>query len=157
MKEVFGDLFTTIKSPAYSGFCITTNGFVKNNGNAVMGRGIALEIQKYFPNIPATLGNAIKLHGNHTHLIRITDNFGPHSNGTCKAIYSFPVKHNWWEEADIDLIKRSCRELLDYLLPFDRILLPRPGCGNGKLDWQTQVKPVIEPILDDRVHIITWR
>ena len=36
----------------------------------------------------------------------------------------------------------------------DAIILPRPGCGNGKLKW-CDVKKVIEPILiDKRIWII---
>jgi hypothetical protein len=47
MKEVFGDAFDLIKN--YDSLCITTNGYVKNNGACVMGRGIALTAaRKYF-------------------------------------------------------------------------------------------------------------
>jgi len=28
------------------------------------------------------------------------------------GLITFPVKHNWWEAADLDLIDRSARELL---------------------------------------------
>jgi len=34
-------------------------------------------------------------------------------------------------------------------------VLPRPGCSNGGLDWETEVKPVISKILSDRVWVIT--
>lgn len=76
--------------------------------------------------------------------------------------FSFPVKHNWYEHADLKLIERSAKELVDtiddiFLDPDDRpptIYLPRPGCGNGRLKWE-DVKPVIEPYLDDRFVVVT--
>ena len=43
---------------------ITTNGFVKRDGSAVMGRGCALEATKIIPNIAKSLGQAIARHGN---------------------------------------------------------------------------------------------
>jgi len=36
------------------------------------------------------------------------------------------------------------------------VVLPRPGCGNGQLDW-SDVHPVIAPILPDSVHVITYK
>lgn len=148
MREISGDIFKLLESNNFDGFCITTNGSIKSNGECVMGRGIALTCKQMFPNIPMTLGNLIRIRGNHVHKL-----------GTYKSytIFSFPVKHNWWEVADIELIKRSCVELTQMLdkLHLKSVLLPRPGCGNGKLDWQL-VKPVIAKLLDDRVIVATF-
>ena len=75
-----------------------------------------------------------------------------------RKVVSFPVKHNWHETADIELIIRSCREAMcrtaNY--PEEKFLLPRPGCGNGGLSWE-DVKPMIEPILDDRFYIVHFK
>lgn len=38
----------------------------------------------------------------------------------------------------------------------ETVLLPRPGCGNGKLQWDF-VKREIEDLLDDRVTIVNWK
>ena len=129
--------------------CITTNGFIKSNGENVMGRGCALELKQRWPAFPRLLGDSLKTAGN---MPVIFDSPGG------KKIITFPVKHNWWEKADLELIVESAEYLqvmLDvYML--DRVYLPRPGCGNGWLDWETQVKPAIENILDDRV-VVTWK
>lgn len=140
------DVKVDLWSEPCTGLCITTNGYVKPNGRAVMGRGCALEAKKKFPDIDYTLGRVIKQFGNHVHPLRIDGQ---------KVIYSFPVKHNWWEQADIDLIKQSCRELAEFAKGAGHklILLPRPGCGNGHLRWE-YVKPVIEELLPCNVVIV---
>jgi len=138
--------------------CITTNGFVKSNGRAVMGRGCAKEARDRYPGIDLALGSLIRKYGNAINLL----NWEMHDMGfdLDRIIFSFPVKHNWWEKADIDLIKRSAVELNN--LKYNNkewldanFVLPRPGCGNGQLDW-ADVKPVIAPILDDRITVVTF-
>jgi len=143
MKEVFGDAFDLIKN--YNSLCITTNGYVKNNGACVMGRGIALTAARKYFMLPFMIGTRIKKFGNHVCKIELPD----------IQLYMFPVKHNWYEVADIELIKRSCHELMNQIAPEEKVLLPRPGCGNGHLKW-TDVKPILEPILDDRISIVHW-
>lgn len=129
------------------GRCITTNGAVRKDGAAVMGRGCAAEAVQHCPGIEYELGLHLKLHGNHVHLINYYEEL---------ALVSFPVKHHWREVASIDLIQRSCRELtelVDETWGYSKFYLPRPGCGNGQLDWQW-VKPKIENLLDDRFVVI---
>lgn len=60
MKEATGDLWTF---PA-DWRVITTNGFVKKNGECVMGRGCAKEATLRYPRIAKELGNFITLYGN---------------------------------------------------------------------------------------------
>lgn len=123
--------------------CITTNGDIKNNGECVMGRGIALEAKTKFPRLPFELGKLILEGDNRVYY------FSEYN------LFSFPVKHHWKENADLTLIELSCKELvsLNYNFKFKRIFLPRPGCGNGKLDYKN-VKPVLEKYLDNTYFII---
>lgn len=141
MRESKGDLWECCAW----GLCITTNGFVKPNGRAVMGRGCALEAKQRIHEIDHVLGRSIRALGNHVH---------PLIEFKGQMIYSFPVKHNWWEEADIELIKRSCHELNKFVYDGRVIALPRPGCGNGRLKWEN-VKPIIQSILTDNVVVIS--
>lgn len=127
--------------------CITTNGTVKKNGRGVMGRGCALEAVDKYQDIDVELGNNIIKYGNIVTFLKNWD----------IQILSFPVKHNWWEIADIELIKRSCKQLVDLMQKFSitKVYLPRPGCGNGKLDWEKDVKPAIKDLLPDSVIIVS--
>jgi len=140
--------------------CITTNGFVKANGCAVMGRGVALQAATKMSYLPYALGSKIKTSGNIVQSLACT--FAPEGKKAAHLL-SFPVKHNWWEKADPELIRRSCRQLwslCDEALRSRweknlglvagpgvlRVALPRPGCGNGGLDWK-DVKPILAEIL----------
>jgi hypothetical protein len=142
MKEITANLWNTSDADA---ICITTNGFVKKNGWAVMGAGIALEAKQKVPGIESKLGEKIRTNGNNVHII---------CEYQGKTIVSFPVKHHWKEKAVISLIQKSVWDLI--LLAEDmkwkKIGLPRPGCGNGGLIWE-DVKPLLEP-LDDRFYIV---
>jgi hypothetical protein len=142
MREIRGELWDYYhREDKPFVVCITTNGFVKKNGEAVMGRGCAYEATKRIPYIAKDLGELIKLYGNRP--------WGVHD------ILTFPVKHNWWESADLELIRQSAETLRTIALDNLEItyVLPRPGCGNGRLDW-AQVKPLLED-LPDNVWVIS--
>ena len=143
MKEANGNLWV-FRGERAEWICITTNGFVKNNGHCVMGRGCAKEANEKF-NISAEIGGLIKQYGNRVlvlHDIRII---------------TFPVKHKWFEIADLSLIEKSAHQLIEVCDKFmiEKVYMPRPGCGNGKLDWNN-VKPVLANILDDRFTVVTY-
>lgn len=123
--------------------CITTNGDVRRDGAAVMGRGVALQAKQRLPGIEYKLGDHIRSHGNHVCCIG--------------SLIFFPVKHHWKNKANLQLIKRSAEELVALLKIstfIDTVALPRPGCGNGGLDWK-DVKEIIAPILPDCVVVVT--
>jgi len=171
MKEMRGDLF----SCTADAICVTTNGFVKKNGDAVMGMGCAKTLKELYPVAPKLLGQAIKEHGN-------VVNFLGNHNGT--IVMSFPVKasneicetdsanvvdHNKKKytvnnivpgfacKARLKIIERSARDLVRWAdhNKWQNVIIPRPGCGAGELDWN-DVKPVLDSILDDRFTAITF-
>ena len=144
MVEVFGDLWTYPNADAR---VITTNGTVKKNGECVMGRGCASEAATRWPEIPKMLGDWITAQGNRVVLLTETPDGKP--------LYTFPVKHHWTEKADIDLIRHSAEDLAACVGNVT-VVMPRPGCGNGRLKWD-DVKLVLTPILDDRFHVITFK
>lgn len=146
------DLWTDEKREAGVPLVITTNGFVKKNGCAVMGRGIALEASQRYSWMPRLLGRLLSEVGNQVHTYK------SEVDGKVEHIFVFfPVKHKWNEEADLELIERSTKELvaLADFNEWDEVLMPRPGCGNGRLDWR-QVKDVLERYLDERFTVVTF-
>lgn len=133
MIERKGDMFAEYLSPEVI-YVITTNGYVKNDGSAVMGRGTALVAAQINKSLPKVLGDLLLSHGNRPFLL--PGNF-----------VSLPVKHKWDEKADLGLIDMSLQHLysllVHYWTPERKVYLPRPGCGNGQLSWDT-VQPFVE-------------
>jgi hypothetical protein len=111
-----------------------------------MGRGCAREAKAKYPGIQRVIGRLIRCYGNVPVLIE-----------DCNII-TLPVKHNWWELANIKLIEANLPKLVNIAdhLNAKSIVMPRPGCGNGGLDWQV-VRPICLKYLDDRFSVITWR
>jgi len=139
MKEIIGDLWT------FENKCITTNGMLTKQGLAIMGKGIALEARLRHPDLPYILGQLIKEKGNHVYFLKI-------------GYFSFPTKNDWKNNSSLELIERSCIELIDLVndpwYQITEVVLPKPGCGNGGLDWKV-VKPILEKYLDDRFSVIS--
>lgn len=134
---------------------ITTNGVVKANGACVMGRGCAREARDRYPGLDITLGTFIRAFGNRCFRI-----VSPIVRPNCpldRTLLTFPVKHRWDEPADLRLIATSCEQAMAMADKFGwkSIVLPRPGCGNGRLNYY-DVEPLISDLLDDRFHVITF-
>lgn len=158
MKELYCDIWVVHKS--YGICCVTTNGFVRHDGKAVMGRGVALQARERFPGIDARLGAQLSdpTLGNHVQYIgerllafpvkgtwgtSTIDNVVPHQRRNYPPGKVVP---GWALMASIDIIQRSLVELgiLTLMYKWDAVYLPRPGCGAGGLDWETQVRPICE-------------
>jgi len=161
--------------PRPDAICITTNGFVKKNGECVMGRGCAKRAAELMPGLPEILGNAISSQGNKVYA------HGPLNN---IEIVTFPVKPiaesykangsnivqhmrtkfkpgnrvpGWACKASIGIIITSATQLkqLTDERGWTKVVLPRPGCGAGELNWD-EVYPVLHGILDERFYCITF-
>ena len=146
--------------------CITTNGSIRNDGKAVMGRGTAAQAVVRFPALARNLGRAILRDGNRVRLLR-------------PGLVAFPVKPisgvsdgqnvvwsqrnryirggrvpGWAMKASLPLIEQSLRELaaLQDEHKWQQVYLPRPGCGAGELGWE-MVKPLCESYGDGLVAV----
>jgi hypothetical protein len=148
MLEVIGDIWDYHKQD--KPIVITTNRTINAKNEIVMGRGVALQAKQKFPDLPRQLAIRIKNLGHDT----VFWFFNYH-------LFTFPVKHNWFEKADIQLIEKSAYDLVAFVNTlsrenpsyFSKIYMVRPGCSNGKLTWD-YVKPKIKNLLDDRFVIV---
>ncbi|CAB4196980.1 hypothetical protein UFOVP1290_500 [uncultured Caudovirales phage] len=160
MKEIRKDLFECILDSEVDAICITTNGHYTSDGSAIMGGGCAAEAARRWIKMPETLGKLLKTSGkNIPFIIGAVDANGDaidikSSNVKC-LIFSFPTIDNLMFGSDIDLIKNSCDIMNKYAKQYNlkKIASVRFGSGIGGLDWYTEVKPVVENILDDRFII----
>lgn len=122
--------------------CVTTNGMINSKGRAVMGKGIALDAKKKIPGCDLILAKQLAKYGNHVYEIGKFDK--------SKIVFSFPTKNDWRKKSDLKLIEQSCKELLvkwnEAAIKDGKkstVVLPRPGCSNGGLKYETQVKPIL--------------
>ncbi len=163
MIELIKDIWEIhqLAVPNLYAICITTNGCVKRDGRAVMGKGVAAWATLHLPGIDRDLGRALLQDGNRVRILRA-------------GVIAFPVKPThgisdgqnvvrgqqyryirgstvpgWAMKASLEIIERSLRELEELQMweQWVRVYLPRPGCGAGELDWET-VRPLCEPYGD---------
>ena len=100
---------------------ITTNGDIKKDGSAVMGKGLALQAAQKYPDLPLRLGIQLK---NDNKCYIFPD----------MHIITFPTKYHWRENSNYKLIMEG----IDFLKRFSynsglTFVMPIPGTGNGNL------------------------
>lgn len=182
MKEIKGNILEHMKN--YDFVCITTNGFVKANGENVMGAGIAKVFKDEYPSLPKLVGRNIKKFGN---IVDFICNLQDKDGNTLTSLLTFPTKPvtvvindvldtkylvpwrrkyfyrsgavvpGFFALSTLELVEESLKQLVEYVDSFGNVtvLLPRPGCSNGGLDWYKDVKPLCSKYLDNRFTIIS--
>jgi O-acetyl-ADP-ribose deacetylase (regulator of RNase III) len=150
VELVLGDMWS-IRADAY---CIPTNSTLNGRGRAVMGAGVAKDARDRFPGADSYLGLALAANGHCTQVIGEFVSFA--SKLMPVVLVSFPTKTDWWKPSTAELIAKSAVELMDLVdrEGWERVLLPKPGCGKGGLNWEYQVRPILEDILDARVTVV---
>ncbi|PLX85764.1 MAG: ADP-ribose-binding protein [Desulfuromonas sp.] len=141
MQNVVGDLWSYHQRGEV--IAITTGGSVSRDGACDMPRGCARQARDRFPQLAWHLGQQIQMHGNHVFDLG-------------HRIVSFPVENSPLEVPQFALIEQSCRELVeltDYK-GWSTVVVPRPGCGGGGLEWP-DVHRMLARYFDDRFLVIT--
>jgi hypothetical protein len=152
MREERGDLWTYEDSTAavIDARVITTNGELNRRGEAIMGTGTAAVASDYFLGLAGVLGEYIKQHGNRC--FRMPKEF---SFWDGSRLVTMPTKDTPRRNSDISIIERSAMELVLMADKFDwqLIVMPRAGCGSGRLIWD-DVRPILAELLDDRFVVL---
>lgn len=163
MIEITSDFWTYTENNPIDAICVTTNTVVKANGELVMGAGIAKSFSRRYPTLAKDFGVFIlqgrKKFGESWQppcFIAHEPTLHPSREYKPKIVY-FPTKYNWKDPSVIDLIEKSLKELVKLTNWNDMktVVMTRPGCGMGGLDWNSQVKSLCKKYLDDRFIIIS--
>ena len=109
------------------------------NTRGVMGKGIALQFKRIYPDM-------FKEYRNHCEHNRLTIGTlflwkTPH-----KWVLNFPTKEHWRNPSRPEYIEKGLQKFVEIhdVLGITSIAFPALGCGNGELDYETQVQPLME-------------
>jgi O-acetyl-ADP-ribose deacetylase (regulator of RNase III) len=125
------------------------------NTEGVMGKGVALQFAKKFPDMLAAYKAACKagevLPGR-MHIYERGEMFQP------RYIINFPTKRHWRSPSRIEDIEAGLQALVQDIerLHIRSIALPPLGCGNGGLDWNEvfpRIKAALASLKDVRVLV----
>lgn len=107
----------------------------------VMGKGIALQFKKRFPENFELYKRAIE-----DNEIDIGKLFITHTpNLFFKYIINFPTKKHWKNPSQYEYVEKGMQDLIQKIkeLKIKSVAIPPLGAGNGKLEWE-RVKLIIE-------------
>jgi len=126
---------------------IPINCQVNSKGELIMGAGLAREAKNRYSTLPEYWGRQYK--DGYTGL-------DPYSPNDAIKLLAFPTKDHWKDDSDIRLIAINLKSLYGLYQAgyLEKIVCPRLGCGLGKLDWDTQVKPLVEKYFGDDPNFI---
>jgi len=112
------------------------------NMQGVMGKGIALEFKKRFPENYEFYRQACEQGQVQIGKMLV---FTKPALLTPQYIINFPTKQHWRGKSKIEYIQRGLEDLVRVVQEYGirSIALPPLGCGHGGLRWE-QVKPLIE-------------
>lgn len=113
----------------------------------VMGKGIALQFKKRFPDMFRQYKKDCVdglVYPGHMHVYK-TNELIP-----IQYIINFPTKNHWRQKSEMSYIVEGLEDLVRVINHYDisSIAIPMLGCGNGGLNWH-DVRLLIEEHLGD--------
>lgn len=112
------------------------------NTVGVMGKGVALQFKRHFP----------EMYGKYRELCEKGD-FNVGSLWLCKSpnkwVLNFPTKRHWRQPSRLEDVESGLRKFVETYssMGIHSIAFPPLGCGNGQLDFSSQVQPLMEKYL----------
>lgn len=109
------------------------------NTEGVMGKGLALQFKKAFPENFASYERACKLGEVKTGQMHIVQRLV-----SPRFIINFPTKRHWRQPSKLEYVRDGLRDLVAQVkrLNIESIAVPPLGCGNGGLEWSS-VRPLV--------------
>lgn len=157
MIEIKGNYWDAAKNDnpyRYDAIVCTTNLTIKKDGSLVMGAGIARDFKERFKGINMNWGDRL-MRGKHKEGFMVSTLKAYLGGERILSLVAFPTKDSWKDNSIPELIRNSALTLKQTadIMGWHYVLLPRPGCGMGGLEWEN-VKPLLN-MLDERFKVIS--
>jgi len=112
------------------------------NTVGVMGRGIALEFKRLYPKMFREYRELCEQGRLQIGMLWLY-------KSPNKWVLSFPTKKHWQSPSQVDYIEAGLRKFVSSYtdLGIHSIAFPALGCGNGQLDFETQIQPLMDQYL----------
>ena len=150
MKEIKGSIWDRQWDGCWR--AIPINCQINSKGVLIMGKGLAKDAKERYPKLPKEFANLIsgqqRQHQPIFPILRWLDDENVNLMG-------FPTKWHWKESAGLALIEKGLiflKGLMPYLMSNgekDKVVAPQLGCGLGGLNWDREVKPLMEKYFGD--------
>jgi len=116
----------------------------------VMGKGLALECKIRYPEMFEDYRKRCK-----RNKIKIGEPYLYKDKDSQKWILNFPTKYHWKYPSKIEYIEKGLKYFVENYkkLGIESIAFPRLGSNEGKLNWEKEVKPLIEKYLNNLENI----
>lgn len=116
------------------------------NTEGVMGKGLALQFKKAFPENFASYERACKSGEVKTGQMHIVQRLA-----SPRFIVNFPTKRHWRQPSKLEYVRDGLGDLVAQVkrLKIESIAVPPLGCGNGGLDW-----PAVRPLIIEAFSMI---
>ena len=114
------------------------------NTVGVMGKGIAKRYKEIYPDMYKQYQKFCE-----QHLLDIGKLWIYKSD--TKWILNFPTKKHWRQPSKIEYVEHGLKKFVetDEEKGITSVSFPQLGCGNGGLDWEKEVRPLMEKYLKD--------
>lgn len=155
MNKIDDDYWEEIQHGVYDAICCNTSMLVRSNGSLYMEYGLAQDFAEMFPSIPPIWGFYTKniIEG------KLRSNIIVTNYGKGPFLVSIPVKQNWDDPIDINLLRRSIVQLyaVSQSLGWKSVLVPIPDLYYDEEPTVTleQLEDTFDTLLDDKFTIIS--
>lgn len=112
------------------------------NTVGVMGKGVALEFKRLFPEMYQQYRDLCEQGKFQVGMLWLYKN-------PQKWVLNFPTKKHWRSPSKVEYVEAGLKKFVQVYSDWGihSIAFPPLGCGNGQLDFETQVRPLMEKYL----------
>lgn len=123
------------------------------NCRGVMGKGLALQFKKAFPEVfvaysAACDGGTVRI--GRVHVVE--------RQGSPRFVINFPTKDDWRKPSKLEFIEAGLLDLVEQVRSrrIKSLAIPALGCGLGGLDWSQVRLMIVEAFATENVRVVLF-